>query len=690
VVGDGATDDSPAINALIVKALRTSAPFREIYFPPGTYLISDMIHLDGEISGADSIALVGQEGTTIITSSGYSAAHMVEVNAASTHTNIHIRKIKFSTAVNTANLAAISFATDSGSGVVDQFTVADCEFDLGNQTQASSNGVVGVNLGRNASAAIYATNGIIENNRFNTVDGVGIYCQNASALRIFKNAHIAGKRGVHILCDTNSHATHGIQVIGNHYSGIYHNAIHAIANHTTRGSAQGHLNFSHNFISQHASAAAGTGGVYVENFQGVVVEGNTIVTTTQNGIDVQGCSVFNVANNTISGCGLYGLELDDGSANALRPIAGAIVGNTISNITAGSGMILFDCAYIQCQGNLIYQYGASTNDAGIKVGKVAQTVTEVSVIGNTTVNAIGGAYGVSVESDVGDCTLIGNSLYAGVDDPGKKAVIIANNEGSSAEVSYRNTQFTYTDAMVKWAQGTYSFATNTLTINEDGNTYLIDESANIQIDDITAMQAGSMIWLFNDQTASETITITDSGNITVVPDATGIILYPGQAVSLVSDGLNWAAQGGIWNYNSVTKEIAAYGKIGLVPSGTAAADSAIEVFSGAYDQGTGTVAENGHGGLTINGVVFTNSGTITRYQLIQVGNPTQTGGGAITDGVVFDFQAAAGTHVMVDAGTTKGTPGTVDAWMKIEVDGDVHYVPAYMSSFLDLLWWLRR
>jgi len=47
---------------------------------------------------------------------------------------------------------------------------------------------------------------------------------------------------------------------------------------------------------------------------------------------------------------------------------------------------------------------------------------------------------------------------------------------------------------------------------------------------------------------------------------------------------------------------------------------------------------------------------------------------------MFRFPAAAGTHSVVDAGTTKVTPGTVNSWIVINVNGVEHYIPSYTSK----------
>jgi hypothetical protein len=52
----------------------------------------------------------------------------------------------------------------------------------------------------------------------------------------------------------------------------------------------------------------------------------------------------------------------------------------------------------------------------------------------------------------------------------------------------------------------------------------------------------------------------------------------------------------------------------------------------------------------------------------------------LTDACVFRFDAAAGTHKAVDGATTKTTPSGVDAWVKINVNGAIRFIPAYVSK----------
>ncbi len=75
--------------------------------------------------------------------------------------------------------------------------------------------------------------------------------------------------------------------------------------------------------------------------------------------------------------------------------------------------------------------------------------------------------------------------------------------------------------------------------------------------------------------------------------------------------------------------------------------------------------------------------TITRQNYMNIKNVVETetsGTITITDGAVMRFDAAAGTHVCVDASSTKSSPGTVDAWVKVNINGTIYYTPCYTSK----------
>ena len=75
--------------------------------------------------------------------------------------------------------------------------------------------------------------------------------------------------------------------------------------------------------------------------------------------------------------------------------------------------------------------------------------------------------------------------------------------------------------------------------------------------------------------------------------------------------------------------------------------------------------------------------TVTRQNYINIKNvaTTETSGTiTITDGAVMRFNADAGTHVCVDASSTKTTPSSVDAWIKTNINGTIYYTPCYTSK----------
>jgi hypothetical protein len=71
--------------------------------------------------------------------------------------------------------------------------------------------------------------------------------------------------------------------------------------------------------------------------------------------------------------------------------------------------------------------------------------------------------------------------------------------------------------------------------------------------------------------------------------------------------------------------------------------------------------------------------TVTRANYIDLKRPVTTNV-TITDAAVMRFDAAAGTHEATVGATTKTTPGTVDAWVKININGTIYYMPAYTST----------
>lgn len=77
---------------------------------------------------------------------------------------------------------------------------------------------------------------------------------------------------------------------------------------------------------------------------------------------------------------------------------------------------------------------------------------------------------------------------------------------------------------------------------------------------------------------------------------------------------------------------------------------------------------------------YTGAFTVTRHNYLDMLNPTVAGSAVVTDAAVMRFDANAGTHKAVDGATTKTTPGDVKAWVKININGTLFFIPAYTSK----------
>lgn len=94
---------------------------------------------------------------------------------------------------------------------------------------------------------------------------------------------------------------------------------------------------------------------------------------------------------------------------------------------------------------------------------------------------------------------------------------------------------------------------------------------------------------------------------------------------------------------------------------------------------TGALTD-GYAGSLILDPGYTAAYTVTRHNYLDCQNPSTAASAVVTDACLVRFDAAAGTHKAVDSGTTKTTPGAVDAWIKVNVNGTIHYIPTYTSK----------
>lgn len=144
-------------------------------------------------------------------------------------------------------------------------------------------------------------------------------------------------------------------------------------------------------------------------------------------------------------------------------------------------------------------------------------------------------------------------------------------------------------------------------------------------------------------------------------------------VNIGAAGTDFSASGGLTLAQGLTVSAC-----GLSVTGSAgfAED---ETISASVADGYAAVVILDPGYTVTNGSAW----TISRHNYIDVNNPSETetsGTITITDAAVMRFDAAAGTHKAVDAGTTKSTASTVNAWLKLNVNGAIYYAPMYTSK----------
>jgi hypothetical protein len=101
-----------------------------------------------------------------------------------------------------------------------------------------------------------------------------------------------------------------------------------------------------------------------------------------------------------------------------------------------------------------------------------------------------------------------------------------------------------------------------------------------------------------------------------------------------------------------------------------------------YKNLTAATADAYSAGITLDPIYTAGSArTLDRHNYINAKTPDISDNDVtLTDACLVRFDANAGTHKAVDGATTKTTPGGVDAWVKININGTLAYIPAYLSK----------
>lgn len=110
---------------------------------------------------------------------------------------------------------------------------------------------------------------------------------------------------------------------------------------------------------------------------------------------------------------------------------------------------------------------------------------------------------------------------------------------------------------------------------------------------------------------------------------------------------------------------------------------------------TGAVTDSYTSGVRIT-PTLSGAFTTTRYNYLDVNNVALASSAVLTDGAVFRFDAAAGTHcalaadaavatVFTSVGPT-GAQTTIQGWMKINVNGTLRYIPFWDGAVYSPTW----
>ena len=94
---------------------------------------------------------------------------------------------------------------------------------------------------------------------------------------------------------------------------------------------------------------------------------------------------------------------------------------------------------------------------------------------------------------------------------------------------------------------------------------------------------------------------------------------------------------------------------------------------------SGNINDSNSGGISFDPII-SGGHTVTRYNYLRFENPSLILSAALTDACVMQFDANAGSHKAVDSGSAHPDIDTTDAWIKININGTIHYIPAYTDK----------
>mgnify|MGYP003134831215 CR=1 FL=1 len=218
--------------------------------------------------------------------------------------------------------------------------------------------------------------------------------------------------------------------------------------------------------------------------------------------------------------------------------------------------------------------------------------------------------------------------------------------------------------------------------NNQTDSVIIDSSENVTLQG--TLQVNGNVIKASD--GGNTITMDTSDNVTIAGDLTvtgGDINLSGEASQItLIDNTTGALQIGSDGNLDVIKVNTSDNSAVLQINGDRTGSAPIAIT--ALDiEGSGILAENLDDGYVSSMSIdplYSGNYTLTRHNYIKLEQPQLLGSAAITDACVFSFDANKGTHKAIDSGSAHPDIDTADAWMKININGTVHYIPCYTDK----------
>lgn len=327
----------------------------------------------------------------------------------------------------------------------------------------------------------------------------------------------------------------------------------------------------------------------------------------------------------------------------------------------------------------------------VRIGDTTAPTEKLEVLGNglftgqVNVADLGGA--------IGAATLLGVEIDA--------AFTFDNNASTVFGLDINGTWTSSTDIGASSSRGLYAHQTITRS-NTGGVPTLLTFQSLVHAP--TYQPDTNVYVLLNDAAVSHTPTFTSANSGTLLAsDTSAVVTRP-----VVNTGLTLATRRGLYHRphtgaGVITTDVGieietALGgtNISLRSTGTAAtlrhAGQGMFGINAAPDTTNGNVLEvervhtlaaginDGQAAGVVLDPGYTGAFTVARHNYIKAENVSVAASAVVTDSALVWFDAAIGTHKAVNSGTTKTSPGTVTAWVVININGTLHYMPAYASK----------